>query len=59
MLLKEFMIRTAFVTLCAGTLLYLFYPRYQFFDATTSGDVVNGHVYYWENYSSYHGWKMR
>lgn len=44
MRLGEFCAKALFVTFCVGMLLYLFLPRYHFFENGRCGDMVTGEV---------------
>jgi hypothetical protein len=54
--LVDFIIKSGFVTICIGWLLFNFYPCYQFIDATHRCNTVTGEVEYYNNNGYRNGW---
>lgn len=47
MRMKDFIIKCCVVTLCVTWLLYLFFPRYEFTDATHVANRITGKIHYY------------
>lgn len=56
MQLKDFIIKCVVITLCVWLILYLFYPRYEFFDDTHRANKITGRVEYYSDRSFDKGW---
>lgn len=55
--IKTFIKKSLIVTLCIGVLLYLFVPRYEFFDKTHRGDRISGKSEYYFSYAGTRKWR--